>query len=76
MNEELWQSGMNSSSIFTAMVAVCDRRFPSGQLLPEEMPPVMHELCCTLLGPRGARDSSQLDLQLNSPAVIHPRKAG
>lgn len=76
MNEELWQSGMNSSSIFTAAVAVCDRRFLGGQTLPEKTPPLMHELFCTLSGPRGAEDSSQLDLQPNSQPVIHPQEAG
>lgn len=45
MNEGLWQSGMNSSSIFTTAEVVCDRRLPTGQLLSVKMALVIHELC-------------------------------
>lgn len=45
MNKGLWQSGMNSSSIFTTAEVVCDRHLPTGQLLSVKMALVIHELC-------------------------------
>lgn len=76
MNEGLWQSGMNSSSIFTTAEVVRDRRLPTGQLLSVKMALVIHELCSirVRVGGRWGQqygNSSHLDVR-SLPRPGHP----